>query len=351
MIKIGNKTVGTNRPPYFIADIAANHNGSLEQAYKLIELAKESGADAAKFQNFTAEKIVSDQGFKANGAQLAHQATWEKTVYEVYDDASLPPDWTSRLKAKCDEVGIEYMTSPYDFANVDLAEPYVNAYKIGSGDITWYDMLQYIADKGKPVLLATGASTMDEVDIAVSFFQQRQLVLMQCNTDYTASRKNYTYINLNVLKTYAQKYPEAVLGISDHTHGHTTVLGAIALGARVIEKHFTEDNAQVGPDHAFSMTPEAFRAMVDASMDLYRALGDGVKRVEENEQQTVIVQRRGLYFTRDISANTIVESKDLAALRPALVNGYAACEQARLIGKTLSRDVQRGAPVLQQDFT
>lgn len=164
---IGKTQIGKNSKPYFIADIAANHDGDLNRAYALIELAKEAGADAAKFQNFKADTIVSKNGFNSMGAQFSHQKTWPKSVYEIYRDASLPDEWTALLKQKCDSLDIEYMTSPYDYASVDLADQYACCFKIGSGDITWIDMIEYIAKKGKPVLLATGASDMADVQRAI----------------------------------------------------------------------------------------------------------------------------------------------------------------------------------------
>ena len=157
-IKIGNLKISDDGKPIFIADIAANHDGDLNRAYKLIELAKDAGADVAKFQNFKADKIVSKNAFDAMPKQT-HQSSWKKSVYEVYEEASIADEWSEKLKQKCDEVGIEYMTSPYDFQSVDLADKYSNAFKIGSGDITWTEMLKYIASKKKPVLLATGASS------------------------------------------------------------------------------------------------------------------------------------------------------------------------------------------------
>ena len=228
-IKIGNKIISTDGKPYFIADIASNHDGSLERAYKLIELAKEAGADAAKFQNFKAKTIVSKNGFDTM-PQLSHQSAWKKSVYEVYEDASINQEWTEKLKKKCDEVGIEYMTSPYDFASVDLVDKYVNAYKIGSGDITWLEILKYICSKNKPVILATGAANLEDVDRAMKVLNEytNDIVLMQCNTNYTASSENFKYINLKVLETYRKMYPDCILGLSDHTQGHTTVLGAMA---------------------------------------------------------------------------------------------------------------------------
>ena len=156
-IKLGKKIIDNNSL-YFIADIGANHNGSLEKAIKLIHLAKESGADAAKFQNFQANKIVSKTGFDIMKGKLSHQSNWKKSVFEVYEDASISKDWTKVLKEECDKVGIDYFTSAYDFESVDLVDPYVDLYKIGSGDITWLEIIDYILDKKKPVLIATGAS-------------------------------------------------------------------------------------------------------------------------------------------------------------------------------------------------
>ena len=217
-IKIGKDTIGFNQPLYFVADVAANHDGDLERAFKLIELAKESGAHAAKFQNFVASKIVSRSGFDKLSGQLSHQAKWKKSVYETYEDASVSYNWTSKLKEKCDEVGITYFTSPYDLHSVDHVDSFVPAYKIGSGDVTWHEIIEYIANKGKPILMATGASTMGEVQLAMDLLQKHthKIVLMQCNTNYTASPENFKYINLNVLKTYAKAFPDVLLGLSDH---------------------------------------------------------------------------------------------------------------------------------------
>ena len=340
-MKIGNREITNEGKPYFIADIAANHDGSLERAFKLIELAKEAGADVAKFQNFKAKSIVSRSGFENLGKQLSHQSAWKKSVFETYEDASVSDKWSEKLKEKCDEVGIEYMTSPYDFASVDWADQYVNAYKIGSGDITWSSIIEYIAEKGKPVLLATGASSMEDVERAMGILQKRraEVVLMQCNTNYTASSENFKYINLNVLKTYQDKYPNVLLGLSDHTFGHSTVLGAFALGARVFEKHFTDDNDRQGPDHKFSMNPKTWRDMVDATYELYYAMGDGVKRVEENERDTVNIQRRAYYLQKDMRQGEIIEESCLFPLRPVYESGILPYEIEKVIGKRLRRDM------------
>ena len=338
-IKIGKEIITQTSRPYFIADIAANHDGSLERAYKLIELAKEAGADVAKFQNFKAKTIVSKKGFETMKGQISHQSNWKKTVYGVYEDASIDTTWTELLKKKCDEVGIEYMTSPYDFESVDSVEEYVNAYKIGSGDITWIEILKYIARKNKPILLATGASTLEDVKRAMETLKNNKIILMQCNTNYTGEKENFNYINLNVLKKYRELYPEIILGLSDHTRGYATVLGAIALGANVIEKHFTDDNNRIGPDHKFAMNPQNWREMVEASMDLYNALGDGEKRIEENEKQTVIVQRRGLYLKKDIKKGKKIRREDLIALRPMKKDGIEPYRMEKILDKKVKKDL------------
>ena len=238
-IEIAGRVVGDAQPTYFIADIAANHDGDLDRAIKLIRLAAEAGADAAKFQHFRAAKIVSKFGFET-GPQLSHQSKWKRSVFEVYQGASVPWEWTPALKAACDEAGIHFFSSPYDLEAVDMLDEYVPAYKIGSGDITWIEALEHIARKGKPVLLATGASDLGDVQRAVRAILPitHQLLLMQCNTNYTGSIENFRFVKLNVLRTFAVMYPDLVLGLSDHTPGHAAVLGAVTLGARAIEEAF-----------------------------------------------------------------------------------------------------------------
>lgn len=343
-IRIADRWIGGSKPTYFIADIAANHDGSLERAKELIYLARESGADAAKFQNFTAAKIVSAYGFENLGAQMSHQSKWKKSVFEVYQDASIPHDWTQTLCEYCREVGIHYFSSPYDFDAVDMLEPYVPAYKIGSGDITWPEMLRKIAEKRKPVLLATGASEIGEIVHAVDVIRtvNQDLILMQCNTNYTASHENFSYIQLNVLKTFQLLFPDIVLGLSDHTPGHTTVLGAVALGARVIEKHFTDDTRRVGPDHGFSMDPSSWREMVQRTRELELALGTTVKIVERNEQETVVLQRRCLRATEDLKEGSVLTREMIDVLRPAPKDAIFPYDLDKVIGKRLKRDIPAG---------
>jgi sialic acid synthase SpsE len=351
-IQIGSHNIGPDYPTYFIADISANHDGDLERARLLIQLAKEAGADAAKFQNFRAPQIVSDYGFKSLGGQLSHQAKWKKSVFQVYADASLPFDWTPALREACDEAGIDYFSSPYDFEAVDMLDPYVPAHKIGSGDITWLEMLEHIARKGKPTILSTGASDIGEVQRAVHTILpiNPQLVLLQCNTNYTASLENFDYIHLRVLEAYRSLFPGLVLGLSDHTHGHATVLGAVALGGRVIEKHFTDDTSRVGPDHPFSMTPTTWREMVDRTRELERALGSADKRIAGNEQQTAIVQRRCLRAARDIQADEVFTRDMVHVLRPATPGSIVPYEIQAVLGTHALHDIPFGRELRWTDL-
>lgn len=344
-VRIGKRQVGDGQPTYFIADIAANHDGDLTRAKRLVALAAEAGADAAKFQHFRAAEIVSDAGFRALGSQLSHQSAWKKSVFEVYAGASVPWEWTRELKAACDAHGIDFFSAAYDLEAVDMLDPYVEVYKIGSGDITWIEMLKHVASKGKPVILSTGASDLGDVQRAVTALTETNphLVLLQCNTNYTGSRENLAHSHLDVLTSYRATFPRAVLGLSDHTHGFVTVLGAVALGGRVIEKHFTDDISRPGPDHGFSMDPGSWREMVERTRDLEAALGGREKIVATNERETVVLQRRCLRARRDLKAGTRLERGMVDVLRPAPSDGIFPYDIDRVIGLELSADVPAGA--------
>lgn len=342
---IGNATIGADSPTYFIADIGANHDGDLARARDLIFLCAEAGANAAKFQHFAAATIVSDHGFRSLPAdRMSHQSQWKKSVFEVYEAASIDLGWTEKLVGYCEEAGIEFMTSPYSKELVDAVDPYVRAYKIGSGDVTWTDHIEYIASKGKPVILACGASTLDETVKAMESVLKHtpDVALLQCNTNYTASLENFDYINLNVLKTFRQMYPTAVLGLSDHTPGHATTLGAVALDGRIIEKHFTDNNDRDGPDHKFAMDPESWRDMVQRTRELERSLGQGIKRIEQNEKDTVVVQRRSIRADRDIAAGACLAERDLICLRPCPKDAIPPHEMNHILGRTATRALKKG---------
>lgn len=342
--KIGRKLIGDKQPTYFVADIAANHDGDLKRAKELIYLCAESGADAAKFQNFQANKIVSQYGFEHLKDKLSHQAKWKKSVYQVYKDASVSQDWTPILKDTCNKAGIEYFTSPYDFDSIDSVDPFVDVYKVGSGDITWLEIIEYMASKGKPIMIASGASDIADVNRVMKMLikKTKKIVLMQCNTNYTGSIKNFKYINLNVLKLFRKLYPNIILGLSDHTPGHATVLGSVTLGAKVIEKHFTDDNTRKGPDHGFAMNPKSWKEMVDRTRELELALGDGIKRIEKNEIKSIIIQRRSLRSVKDMKFGEKIIKGDLEPLRPIPKGGIPPYELNKLLNKKLKKLLKKG---------
>ncbi|MCH8862732.1 MAG: N-acetylneuraminate synthase family protein [Proteobacteria bacterium] len=351
-LTINGRRVGPGEPAYFVADIAANHDGDLERAKALIWACKEAGADAAKFQHFLARNIVSDRGFRDLGARMSHQAKWSKPVFEIYEDYECSRDWNQALVDTCSKAGIDFMTTPYDTAAIEMFAGDVAAFKIGSGDITWIESVERIAAAGKPVLMATGASSVEDVERAVAavLAHNPQLCLMQCNTNYTGELENFKYINLNVIKSFAAKYPDMVLGLSDHTPGHATVLGAVALGASVIEKHFTDDTGREGPDHPFSMSPEAWREMVERTRELEFAMGDGVKRVEDNEAETALVQRRCIRAKSDIAAGTVLTEDHLECLRPAPEGAFAPYRLAELVGSKLQTAKAQGDAFYDDDL-
>ena len=343
-INIDGKTIGQNYPTYFIADIGANHDGSINRARELIHLAKAAGADAAKFQHFEASKIVSDYGFTHLSGVKSHQASWTKSVSDVYEEASVPTDWTKLLKDECDKAGITFFSSPYDFSAVDALDPYVPAFKIGSGDIDWLEEIEYIAAKGKPVIVATGAASLEEVKRAMNtvLVINKNVVLLQCNTNYTGDSANFQHLNLNVITTYKELWPDVVVGLSDHTHGVTAVLGAVALGARVIERHFTDDNFRSGPDHHFALTPQSWKEMVEDTRLLESALGSNEKFLAKNETDSVIVQRRCIRAGKDLPKGHVITRNDLDILRPATPGAITPDQLQTVVGKELSVDLKFG---------
>ena len=351
-LKINKRIISLDNSTYFIADIAANHDGSLSRAKDLIFLAKECGADAVKFQHFVAENIVSDFGFKSLKKIKTHQEKWKKSVFEIYKKNSLNRNWNLELIKTAKKAKIDWLTTPYDYEAVDNLNKYLPAYKIGSGDITWLEFIKYIALKKKPLLIAVGASSFNDVDRVLKLVYKinKKICLMQCNTNYTGSSENFKYININVLKTFKKKFKNIILGLSDHTPGHTTVLGSITLGARVVEKHFTDKNSRNGPDHLFSMNPKSWSEMIVRSRELEESLGNGIKKVEKNEIDTCIVQRRCIRAKRDMIKGQIIKKNDLDALRPSPKMAIKPYEINKLIGKKLKRNKKYGSEFYIKDI-
>ncbi len=352
-MKIGSKKIGINYPTYFIADIAANHDGDLNRAVDLIHLCAEAGADVAKFQHFNASEIVSDYGFRELSNVDSHQSRWKKSVFETYQDASVPADWTEVLIDECRKAKIDFFSSPYDFKSVDMLNAFdVQAHKIGSGDITWHQIIHHIGKSKKPVFIATGASTLTEVESAISILRSYDIPIcvMQCNTNYTADKENFKFINLNVLNKYKSLFPDLVLGLSDHTPGYSTVLGAVTLGARAIEKHFTDSNDRNGPDHKFSLNPKVWKEMVDRTRELELSLGEENKKIENNEKETSVLQRRCIRLNKDLKKDHCIKEEDITFLRPAPIGSIKPYEVENILNKELKKNKSSGDFLKYEDF-
>ncbi len=357
LLKIGNKTISDRGPVYIIAEIGSNFDGDFNRAEALAKLAKEAGADAFKIQNFLAPKIVSDHGFK--NLQVSFQAAWDKPVTEVYRQAEFPRNWLGELAEYCRQLGIDFLSSPYDQEAVDLlAQLKVPAYKIGSGEIDNLELLKYTALKGLPIILATGASTLSEIKQAVEVIYQtgnRDLLLLQSVTNYPSPVEEANLLAMVSLK----KQFKTLVGYSDHTIGFkgggndildglTVALGAVALGAVVIEKHFTDDRSRRGPDHPFAMEAGDFAKMVKAIRSMELALGDGVKKITAAEKETVIIQRRSVYAITEIKAGQKLTSAMVEYLRPAL--GLRPPEIKKILNLPAKRDISQGEVIKLEDF-
>jgi len=346
-IKIGNKMIGPDYQTYFIAEIGGNFDGSIDKAKRLIDAAKEAGADCAKFQTFTAETIVSEGGFSKMELHGVH-GSWGRTVSEVFKDVEFPVEWHQEIADYCKNVGIDFSTSPYFKEAVDLcADMKLPFIKIGSGEITWLEMIEYTATKGIPIMLATGDATMSEIDEAVRTVEKtgnKDFVLMQCITNYPSKIDS---ANVNVLKTYQDAFG-CLTGYSDHSPGHVVALASVVLGGRVIEKHFTLDKTDDGPDHPHSMEPDEFKFMVDSIREVERAMGSTRKEVVEEEGETVFVQRRCLYAKNDLKQGQIITADDIDVLRPAL--GIPPKFKETIIGKTVNKDIPARDPIFWEDL-
>lgn len=346
-ISIGQKQIGIGFPSYIIAEIGANFDGSLEKAKRLCDAAKEAGADCAKFQSFISERIVSRRGFERMQLKGVH-GTWGRSVSDVFKDAEFPRDWHLPVKEYCDQIGIHFSTSPYDFEAValctDLNLPFI---KIGSGEITWLEMIEKIASTQKPIFLATGDATLSEIDEAIRTIEKtgnKNLVLMQCITNYPSMIES---ANIRVLDTYKHAF-DCLVGYSDHSPGDLVVLGSIAFGSCVIEKHFTLNKNDQGPDHPHSMDIKEFRTMVDHIRQMEKALGSSTKFVVEEEAETVFVQRRCLYAARDLEIGTKLNGEDIDVLRPAL--GILPKYKTVIAGKSINKSLKAGDPIYWEDL-
>lgn len=342
-IEIDGILIGDGYPCYTIAEIGSNFDRDLARAKKLVDLAKEAGANAVKFQCFKADKIVSKEGFQ--GLKMGFQSRWNKPVYEIYQAAEFPRDWTKELFEYSKEKNITFFSSPYDKEAVDMLDEIgVPAFKIGSGDITWLEMLKYIAGKGKPVILGTGASTMQEIEEAVQAIKSvgnDKLILLQCVTNYPSS---FDSANIRAMPLLREKFATPV-GYSDHTPGYIVPMGSVVLGGCMIEKHFTDDKTRSGPDHPFAMDFNDFKTMVENIRLLEKALGKSIKELYPEENETVVLQRRCIRAKEDIAKGTKINEEMLEILRPAPGGAIYPKDFNKIVGRVAKTDIKKGEAI------
>ncbi|WP_186647733.1 N-acetylneuraminate synthase family protein [Fluviispira vulneris] len=343
-IKIGKYKISYHNPTLIIAEIGSNFDGSIDRAKKLIYDAYKCGAQVAKFQSFKAEKIISEKNFK----NTSFQSNWKKSVGEVYKSAELPLEWIIELKAYSEELGLEFMSAPYDIEALEqLVKNNITSIKIGSGEISNVDFLKTAAETNLPILLATGASSFSEIDEAMHILNKYgsgDVILLQCVTQYPT---DFSFSNIRVIEAYSKMY-ECITGYSDHTPGLTVPLGAVALGARVIEKHFTDDKSREGPDHAFAMNLVEFTEMSKQIRNLELALGKPWKKIEECEEETKILQRRGLVTKGKLQKGERITLENSVLLRPQ--KGILPKDFHKVIGKHINKDMEDSTPICWEDI-
>ena len=332
---------------YFIAEIGSNFDGSIERAKKLIDLAKSSGANAAKFQNYSASTLIAQKD-SINLRTRLIKKDWKDTVFNTYKKAELNIDWVKELAEYANKLGIDFLTSAYSIDLLKSTIQFVPFIKIGSGDISDIDFIKVAAQLGKPIALATGASSMNDVERAVNAIGNSvDVCLMQCNTNYESCPDHHEYQNLSVIKTFKERFPQHNVGLSCHMKSNLSVYVSVSLGATVVEKHFTDDTSRVGPDHKFAQSPSEFLEMVKTTRLVESLLGDGIKKVEKNEFKTFNAQRRSIVASRDLRIGEVLSEKDFVYLRPFLENCYHPFQKHDLIGKRMKEVVKAGEPINQ----
>ena len=346
-----NKTPHT----FIIAEAGVNHNGNQELAKKLIDAAKEAGVDAVKFQTFKAEKMVSPFTKKANYQKRTTNKA--ESQLEMIKKLELSFEDFIKLKKHCDKKDIIFLSTPFDYESIEFLEKLMPLYKIASGEITNLPFLEYIAKKGKPIILSTGMSTLGDIEEAINIispflnaqhFQSHAkfppLTLLHCVSDYPA---DFSEVNLKAMLTIKEAFKLPV-GYSDHTLGIEVPIAAVALGARIIEKHFTLDKSFPGPDHRASLEPHELKEMVKAIRNVEKSLGNNIKRPTNNELKVMKVARRSLIAKRNIKDGETVKKSDIAIKRPGL--GIPPKFKEIVIGMRLSREIKKDEPFRWEHF-
>lgn len=339
-IEIDGHPIGTGFPPFIIAELSANHNGDLGQAKRIIRSAAEQGATAVKLQTYTADTIT----LKSDAPDFQIKGTlWEgRTLYELYEEAHTPWDWHEELFAEARNHGLTIFSSPFDSTAVDLLEDLnAPAYKIASFEAIDLPLIRYVAGTKKPMIISTGMADKEEISEAVAAARDggcEQLALLHCVSGYPAPARDY---NLRTLQDMAEEFG-VVVGLSDHTIDNATAIASIALGAAIVEKHFTLDRNGGGPDDSFSLEPADLKQLVESTRTAHEALGK-VDYGRKSSEQGNVQFRRSLYFVRDLEVGDTIGAEDIRSVRPGY--GMAPKYLDQLIGKQLQQPARSNSPV------
>ncbi len=340
-VEIGGRRIGEGEPAYIIAEMSANHQHDIEKAKRIIDAAKDAGADAVKIQTYTPDTMTLDCDNEY--FRIGKGTIWEgRTLYDLYSEAYMPWEWQPKLKKYAEGLGLDLFSTPFDLSSVEYLEGMgVAAYKIASFELVDLPLIDVVARTGKPVIISTGMATRDEIDAAVRALEEAggsRLVLMKCTSAYPASLDE---MNLSTIADMAKRYGVPI-GLSDHSMGTTVPVAAVALGARVIEKHITLSRNVPGPDSRFSLEPHEFKRMVDAVRDAEKAVGRVCYEVSEREAPSRIF-RRSLFVAKDIKKGDVFSTENVRSVRPA--HGMATSELENVIGRTAAKDVEMGTPL------
>lgn len=340
-IVINGRTIGNNFPAYVIAEMSGNHNLDFDRAVKIIKAAKDSGADAIKIQTYTADSITlnCDNSF----FQITQGTIWDgTTLYKLYEKAYTPWEWQPKLQKIAEGLGLDFFSSPFDFASVDFLEKMsVPAYKIASFEITDIPLIKKIAKLGKPVIISTGIARLSDIELAVDTCKQvgnEDIILLKCCSEYPTP---YEDINLKTLPSMGETF-DCVVGLSDHTLGTTVAGASVALGGKVVEKHLTLSRAEGGVDSAFSMEPAEFRKMVDDIRIIEQALGKVTYELTE-KQKAEREHSRSLFIAENMNKGDVFTSANLRSVRPGF--GLHTKHYEELLGKKINRDIKMGTPM------
>ena len=344
-ITIDGRKIGNSFSPYIIAEMSANHNGDINNAYKIIDMAKSSGADCVKLQTYTPDTLTIDSTL--SDFQLTEGLWSGQSLYELYKSAFMPWEWHKPLFDYAKKVGITIFSSPFDNTAVDLLEDLnTPAYKIASFEAVDLSLIKYVAQTGKPMIISTGMADAQEIQEAIEAAREggcKELAILHCVSGYPAPSEDY---NLRTLVDMQQKFG-LITGLSDHTIDNTTAIASVALGASIIEKHVTLDRNGGGPDDSFSLESKELKELCIGAKTAWKALGQ-IDYGRKSSEQGNVKLRRSLYFVKDIKEGEVITTKHIKSIRPGY--GLAPKHFEKILGLKVNRPISRGSPVSWDNF-